>query len=148
MNRPRFLVVLLVGAIAFSMTIGVGLAQFKAAPIDPKLKALSGKYYEGDGLGYNLSLDLEPDGTYSAEWHGCMGLYGSASGTWSIADSHLTFEPRVEDDMMEGHLRKLDIVNVGDNTVLLDKNDWELFRVYGVSRGTCFQRRERINFDQ
>ena len=35
----------------------------------------AGEYYEGDGLGVNVSLILAPKSGFLFEWHGCMGLY-------------------------------------------------------------------------
>ena len=40
-----------------------------------------GDYYQGDGLGYNLHLTLKPDGSFNCQWSGCLGDYGSTSGT-------------------------------------------------------------------
>jgi hypothetical protein len=37
--------------------------------------AVAGSYYCGDGLGYNISLALETNGNYSAEWDGCLDKY-------------------------------------------------------------------------
>jgi hypothetical protein len=35
----------------------------------------AGDYYEGDGLGANVSLTLAPANGFVATWHGCLGLY-------------------------------------------------------------------------
>lgn len=45
-------------------------------------ESLAGRYYQGDGLGYNLHLRLKGDGTFACEWTGCGGHYGQTSGTW------------------------------------------------------------------
>ncbi|TWU44632.1 hypothetical protein Poly51_59010 [Rubripirellula tenax] len=50
-----------------------------AAVADP---ALVGHYYDGDGLGVNLTLNLHPDGTFQCSWTGCLGDYGSTAGKW------------------------------------------------------------------
>lgn len=149
MNRTTFLVISLVSTFAFTLAMGFGLghyAQSALTPVDPKLEVLSGEYYQGDGLGYNVSIILNANGTYSSEWQGCLGSYGSGWGTWTATDSLVTLSPTTETGMMQGHLRKLEIVKAGNDTVLLDKGDWELFRIYGVDRSTCFQRRERLKF--
>jgi hypothetical protein len=35
----------------------------------------AGEYYEGDGLGMNISLAIAPKSGYVFAWHGCGGLY-------------------------------------------------------------------------
>jgi hypothetical protein len=59
--------------------------------IRAELKALgdhpwAGEYYEGDGMGVNVSLMLAPKAGYLFEWHGCMGLYDRNYG--KITDSN------------------------------------------------------------
>lgn len=54
---------------------------------------LNGDYYQGDGLGYNLHLTLENDGTFTCQWTGCLGDYGSTSGEWSRSGRHITVNP-------------------------------------------------------
>lgn len=49
---------------------------------NPPSEELVGRYFQGDGLGYNLELNLRADGTFTCEWTGCLGHYGSTSGTW------------------------------------------------------------------
>ena len=44
----------------------------------------AGEYYEGDGLGENVSLILAPNSGFLFEWHGCMGLYDRNYGTVSL----------------------------------------------------------------
>src|SRR5262245_49099409 len=78
-----------------------------AAP--PNAKAVAGSYYCGDGLGYNVTLKLKENGSYSAEWHGCLGKYGDASGSWRLSDKRIVFTPKKETDMMKDHLKTLDV---------------------------------------
>lgn len=40
----------------------------------------AGEYYEGDGLGANISLTLAPKTGVAATWTGCLGLYGANRG--------------------------------------------------------------------
>ena len=42
--------------------------------------AWAAEYYEGDGLGANISLSLAPQSGVTALWTGCLGLYGSNEG--------------------------------------------------------------------
>src|SRR5262249_7592960 len=73
-------------------------------------KAVAGSYYRGDGTGYNIYLTLDADGKYKAEWRGCLGKYGEASGQWTLKDKQITFKPSKEQDMMKGHLKSLDVL--------------------------------------
>jgi hypothetical protein len=41
----------------------------------------AGSYYQGDGLGVNVSLDIAPKAGFAFEWHGCLGLYDRNYGT-------------------------------------------------------------------
>ncbi|MEN6405273.1 MAG: hypothetical protein ABFC77_02260 [Thermoguttaceae bacterium] len=66
--------------------------------IQAELKTLkthewAGEYYEGDGLGENVSLVLAPKSGFLFEWHGCMGLYDRNYGTVSVDKGiiHLAF---------------------------------------------------------
>lgn len=40
----------------------------------------AGEYFEGDGLGENVSLTVARGAGISATWFGCMGLYGANEG--------------------------------------------------------------------
>ncbi|MEN6450205.1 MAG: hypothetical protein ABFC96_06925 [Thermoguttaceae bacterium] len=57
--------------------------------IEAEIKTLkkhdwAGQYYEGDGLGVNVSLGLAPKSGFLFEWHGCMGLYDRNYGAVSF----------------------------------------------------------------
>ena len=56
------------------------LARVREAIEHGSPAAWAGEYYEGDGLGANIQLSLEPNAGIAATWHGCMGLYGSNEG--------------------------------------------------------------------
>jgi hypothetical protein len=142
---------------AFEETVleWTGIQTNEAAPLLPKPNAvadprLAGGWYCGDGRGYNLSLDLRPDGTYDGAWHGCLGLYGTAKGRWG-ADTdlygakHIYFSPSEEIELMKGHIRKLEVREVKRETVLLsiDAGMQEFFTKYGPSDYSCFRRRSK-----
>ncbi len=40
----------------------------------------AGRYYQGDGLGANLSLVIAPESGLTFTWYGCMGLYDQNYG--------------------------------------------------------------------
>lgn len=51
----------------------------------------AGEYYEGDGLGANISLSLAPKTGVAATWTGCLGLYGANRGRIVEHDGRLQF---------------------------------------------------------
>ena len=55
--------------------------------------AWAGNYYEGDGLGENVSFTVAPHTGYVFEWHGCLGLYGLNYGAvaWTNGSIRLSF---------------------------------------------------------
>jgi hypothetical protein len=67
---------------------------------------LSGTYYSGDGLGRMVTVALNPDGTFYSDWQGCLGVYGEASGSWSLQGDQITFNPANEQQNLVGYLRK------------------------------------------
>ena len=109
-------------------------------------KAIAGTYYRGNGLSYNISLTLKDDGKYAAEWRGCLGKYGEASGKWSLNDKRITFTPSKEEGMMKGHLRNLAVIKFKADWILVptDKRDREIYDKRGVYRYSCFQKKEKI----
>ena len=109
-------------------------------------KGLAGGYYTGDGTGYNVYLTLNAKGTYTAEWLGCLGTYGEASGDWKLTNTQVVFNPSKETDMMRGHLRRLDVLKFQGHWILLssDKDDREFYDKLGVCAGSCFQNTNNI----
>ena len=57
---------------------------------------LSGQYYKGDHLGYNVDLILAASGTYSARLYGDVGEYGTWQGHWSIEGNLIALQPPIE----------------------------------------------------
>jgi hypothetical protein len=112
-----------------------------AAP--PNAKAVVGSYYSGDGLGYNIALTLKEDGSYSAEWHGCLGKYGDASGTWRLSDKRIVLTPKKETDMMKDHLKNLDVLKYKGGWIFVRADHRDFYDKHGVSRYSCFQKRDQ-----
>lgn len=108
----------------------------------PNAKAVAGSYYCGDGTGYNVTLILKENGVYSGEWHGCLGKYGEASGTWKVSDKQIVLTPKKEKDMMKGHLKTLDVMKHKGGWIFVRANDRDFYDKYGVSRYSCFQKRD------
>jgi hypothetical protein len=108
----------------------------------PNAKAIVGSFYRGDGTGYNIYLTLKENGKYTAEWHGCLGKYGEASGKWKLAGQRISFSPSKEDGMMKDHLRSLDTCKFKGQWIFIpmDKSDRKFYDKWGVSRYSCFQK--------
>jgi hypothetical protein len=105
--------------------------------------AVAGSYYCGDGTGYNVTLTLKKDGSYSAEWHGCLGKYGDASGSWKLSDKRIVLTPKKEAGMMQGHLRTLDVLKYKGSWIFVRADDKDFYDKHGVSRYSCFQKRDQ-----
>ena len=103
--------------------------------------ALAGQYYTGDGLGYNINLTLKPEGTYEAEWRGCLGIYGTAAGRWSLIATHIVFTPSNETVRMRESLTNLNIMKFRGNWIFLSMDDvyQKYYEEFGVDRFSCFQ---------
>jgi hypothetical protein len=103
-------------------------------------KRLAGKWYRGDGTGYNVTLTLNRDSSYDAVWTGCLGTYGTARGTWHLDATKLTFTPTEEKDMMRNHLRTLDVLPDKRGFVLVPPKDGMYFKKWGSeSSYWCFK---------
>ena len=77
-----------------------------SANAQSRLDPLAGRYFLGDGLGYNLSLELQGSGQYRATDTGCMATYGTAKGRWIASGSTIHFMPTEETGTLKGHLRQ------------------------------------------
>lgn len=141
-------------AVALAILITVACRRNDPAPFPVKkasaivptnARSISGSYYRGDGTGYNIHLTLKSEGSYTAEWHGCLGKYGDARGTWRLNGSRIMFSPSSETDMMQGHLRTLDVMRFEGDWVFLptSKEDREFYEKWGVSSYSCFQKKDR-----
>lgn len=74
---------------------------------------LPGTYYSGDGLGRNVTVVLNPDGTFTSDWQGCLGVYGEADGTWQLQGDQILFTPANERESLAGYLRQATTIRHG-----------------------------------
>ncbi|MCG6116960.1 MAG: hypothetical protein MEQ07_02035 [Aquimonas sp.] len=95
-------------ALALALPFLGGCARDATVRASPE--QLVGRYYSGDGLGYNVWVQLAADGSYSADWHGCLGVYGEASGQWQAEGDQVVFLPEQENELLVGHLRTVTTV--------------------------------------
>ena len=102
-------------------------------------RQLFGDYRLGDGLGYNLSLSLKDGGKFECQWIGCLGVYGTSSGAWTIQDTGLKLDPKKADGMFKDRpIDRLRILSFQKNYLLLQERDSEWFKKYGPDTFCCF----------
>ena len=78
------------------------LATLATAPVYAETN-VTGRFYHGDGLVKNVAIEIGTNGSYSAKWTDCLGVCGSATGTWSQSGTVLTLVPSVESGMFKEH---------------------------------------------
>lgn len=104
---------------------------------------LAGAYYRGDGLGFNLHLELLTDGTFQCVWTGCLGVYGNCSGTWQQSDDRIEIKTTSADGMFENRsIGDLEIIRNDGKNVLVPVDEREFYDDWGPSRCSCFSRTE------
>lgn len=98
--------------------------------IQAELKTLkthewAGEYYEGDGLGENVSLLIAPKTGFLFEWHGCMGLYDRNYGAISVDKDviHLAFTFPNERKGFQGIAQKFTPIAWGERMYLVPSDD-------------------------
>ena len=129
-------------AILFVVALLIGCSsQQTSAPAGGT--ALAGSYYRGDHTGYNIYLDLLASGTYKAEWHGCLGVYGTARGTWTMVDGRIVLSPSKETDMMKGELRELHIIQQKGQTLFVPDLHDDYYQKYGPDEYAAFHRQAK-----
>lgn len=121
-------------------TLLIGCRSNQSSALPSRAVALAGSYYRGDHTGYNIYLDLLANGRYDAQWHGCLGVYGTARGTWTVIDDRVVLSPSKETDMMKGHLRELHIVQHEGQTVFVPDLHDDYYQKYGPNEYAAFHR--------
>jgi hypothetical protein len=91
---------------------------------DEVMLLLAGRYYQGDGLGVNLRLNLKKDGQFVCKWTGCAGDYGATSGTWSLDGNRIMVKAIKSRGMFEiSPLSNMTVINDEGVTRLLRDSD-------------------------
>jgi hypothetical protein len=85
----------------------------------------AGQYYEGDGMGVNVSLILAPKSGYLFEWHGCGGLYDRNYGaiTWNKGRLRLSFTFPNKQKGFQGIAEEFVPIAWGDRKYLIPTDD-------------------------
>lgn len=74
--------------------LAVTSGGFAADTNSVALKDIVGDYYFGDGLGVNCSFTLSPQGRFTFQWQGCLGIYDKNAGSASLKDGILHLAPQ------------------------------------------------------
>lgn len=113
----------------------------RSAAIEAELKrspghAWAGEYYEGDGLGANIRMQISPVAGVAATWHGCLGLYDANEGSIKVLpDGILKLEfARVESGRPTGFPDRLVPVRWGERRYLIPPSAMPGF-VAAINRG-------------
>jgi hypothetical protein len=119
-----------------ALMIAVGVPMYLVATqTDHTLQPerLDGEVWErGDGLGYNVSLNLGTNGKYIARWRGCLGEYGWSEGTWREIEGRIELDASREEGMMQGHLRRLQRIELGGEVRLVTPEDLDAATRFAV----------------
>jgi hypothetical protein len=103
---------------------------------------LIGRYYVGDGTGFNLLLTLRIDATFDLTWTGCLGVYGTAKGTWAIdSDGVASTTTQATGIIERSGLGRLQIVTFAGHILLVEELGRKLFDAFGPSPDTCLHRK-------
>lgn len=98
-----------------------------------RFKHIVGEYYSGDGLGFIERLNVNPDGRFTYQHYGCLGIYRREKGWVEEKDGYLVLHPRFWE--RRKNLKKLLPVKWGE-------------RLYLVSEGRMIEFCSRINLRQ
>jgi hypothetical protein len=143
----------LIIAAALCLTMPASLPQAaeikKGTPENPpNAAAVAGTYYCGDGLRFNITLTLNTNGTYAAEWHGCLIELGGTSGRWKLLGKRIVLTPAQESDDTKvkaktlGKLAALDVLKFNGDWIFVRADDRKSYDERGVIDSSCFQRRK------
>ena len=89
----------------------------------------AGSYYQGDGLGSNITLELAPKSGFTYEWHGCVGLYDRNYGKlkWKGEQLQLQFVQKNEDQGYFGIAQNLIPISWGARQYLVSPEEMMAF---------------------
>jgi hypothetical protein len=108
---------------------------------DIAIESLVGDYHQGDGLGYNLNLKLNRESTFDCTCTGCLGVYGTSSGTWSAEAGALSLIAVNSDGMMKSKpIEKMHVISFQDHVLLLQDQDRRWFDERGPDTFRCFHK--------
>ncbi|HJZ92758.1 MAG TPA: hypothetical protein VKE40_17930 [Gemmataceae bacterium] len=101
-------------------------------------EVLAGQYYEGDGLGHNLNLELRTDGSFESSLHGCLGMLGTTAGRWALGPDGVTVTiTRADGKFQSEPLGGMRVVTLRGHYLLVQESFLDLFEKLGPERRTC-----------
>lgn len=86
----------------------------------------AGEYYQGDGLGENVSLSIAPQSGFVFEWDGCLGVYDRNYGDIEFADRNIKLScvfPNSHEGF-EGIAEDFVVVPWGERRYLIPSDDF------------------------
>jgi hypothetical protein len=110
-----------------NVSMNQNLTEHKQFPIKspkPDLKNFAGKYFFGDGLGFNFSFELTASGEFQFYWHGCLGTYLDVKGKTKYEDGKILLLPennkQIDETGKRMIPRKLIPVKWGERSYLIE----------------------------
>lgn len=92
------------------------------------MRDVLGTYYFGDGLGVNCYFELKDDRRFSFTWRGCLGIYDTNEGPWSIEDGWVVLKPEKPNGRAGlGTATRFFPVQWGERLYLVADDDMERF---------------------
>jgi hypothetical protein len=85
-------------------------AHFGEELAAPSASSLAGTYVSNPSPLDAVVLKLAANGSYDARWEGCMGEYGSAAGTWSLAGDGVALTPAKDGELFFATMSRLVLV--------------------------------------
>src|SRR6516164_2031205 len=105
------------------------------------LEPLTGEYSVGEGLGFSLHLALKEKGKFDCTSTGCLGVYGTRSGTWSLDGTGIKLITKSSKDRLkERPLEHLRVVSFQKHYLLVRDEDMERLNELRL-RGWCFHKK-------
>lgn len=104
---------------------------------------LAGRYQLGGITGYSPVLVLNPDATFECTWHGCLGVYGRATGNWSIGDDCVRFTTtQAEGAYLDKPLTQIRLASFRGQYLLVEPSRFDSFTRSGPSNMHCLHKEE------
>lgn len=140
----KYILITCLGFLLFGIGCGEAVRTEKPLSVNVRAdKALSGTYYQGDGLGYNLHLELKSDGQFECRWTGCLGEYGATQGAWGReGDSILVVASKSSGMFDKSPLGDMRVITQdGEQRLLREEdskylNDADMLRFFTFARKT------------